>query len=71
MEKENVRNIKVVYEDDKEIKVLKGVFVKEDDYSITLRLINFDNDSKEFTSKEIIIGKKNLIKATFEEVKNG
>lgn len=48
------RAIKVVYEDDKVSKVIRGKVVKEDEFTITLLPV--------FGTNEIIIGKRAIIK---------
>lgn len=48
-------NIKIVYSDNNETKVLRGLLIEEDEFTFTIKLDN---------SKIVTIGKRALIKAT-------
>jgi hypothetical protein len=51
-------NVKIVYQDNQQTKVLKGLLIAEDGFSFTVLLEN---------SKEVVIGKAVLIKATYDD----
>ena len=51
-------NIKLVYQDNQQTKVLKGTLVEEDQHTFTLSMDN---------GKEVVIGKSALIKATYDD----
>lgn len=52
------RKVKVVYVDDGETKVLKGVLFAEDAHTLTIMIENA-------TKKTVMIGKQALVKATY------
>lgn len=51
-------NVKIVYQDNQQTKVLKGLLIAEDAYTYTIKLDH---------SKEVIVGKSVLIKATYDD----
>ena len=50
--------VKIVYEDNTEVKVLRGILRGEDEFTYTLEID---------VSKTVVIGKRNLIKATYDD----